>query len=336
MLDNSGVERVAIAKTFEIKEFINQHNISDRESDVFLLLANGITTTNEISEQLGLSPNTISNHLNSLLGKTQAKNKAELLAKFLKMHAKKLEETQLLSRRPRLMVISENTEVCKNIQENLSTRGFQVFVVENVTSLPRSVCCGMRLDFLLVDETLQNKKGIDFIRNLKAEHQMWPAFGLVSCDDSQASALAHEMVELVRNPIDLNHLACMVLESAIEKPELKSRFLRVNPENLKADVNESHTFAVANIGYGGACLVVPRGHLLKEKTFRKTKRILFRIPLPGVRSLSGEAEVCWIRKKDQNGMRSGIGIKFLDLPMEQQAILRRFVRNQKYVSLHHV
>lgn len=335
MLDSSGAEGIAIAKTFEIKEFINQHNISDRESDVFLLLANGITTTHEISEQLGLSPNTISNHLNSLLGKTQAKNKSELLAKFLRMHAKKLEETQLLSRRPRLMVISESAKVCKDVQTNLSSRGFQVFAAQNINSVPRSIC-GMRLDFLLVDEAFEDGKGIDFIRNLKAIHQNCPAFGVVSKDDSQAAALAREKVEFVRNPIDFNHLAFMVLESAIEKPALKSRFLRVKAENLRVEVNESHLFDVANIGYGGACFVVSRGQLLKDKTFRKEKRILFRIPLPGVRGISGEAEVCWVRKKNQIGMRTGVGVKFLDLSLEQQTALRQFVRDQKHVSLHHV
>ncbi len=334
MLESSGAERVAIAKTFEIKEFINQHNISDRESDVFLLLANGITTTNEISEQLGLSPNTISNHLNSLLGKTQAKNKSELLAKFLNMHAKKLQEIQLVSRRPRLMVISESVDVCQEIQHNLSPRGFQVFTAESVSSVSRSIC-GMRLDFLLVDEGINEGKGIEYVRSLKAAQQC-PAFGVIGRDETNADTFARDTVEWVKYPVDFNHLAFMVLEASIEKPMLKNRFLRVNAENLKAEVNQVHQFEVANIGYGGACLVVSRGQLLKDKMFRKSKRMIFKISLSNGHDLSGEAEVCWVRKKDQIGMRSGIGVKFIDLSLDQQRLLRQYVRDQKYVSLNHL
>jgi DNA-binding NarL/FixJ family response regulator len=54
-------------------------SLTDRERDVLLMIARGLTTQ-EIGEQLGLSPNTVKSHSRALFGKLGAHNRVQALA----------------------------------------------------------------------------------------------------------------------------------------------------------------------------------------------------------------------------------------------------------------
>lgn len=321
-----------IARSYEVKEFVASYGISDREADVFLLLANGVTTTNDISERLSLSPNTISNHLNSLLNKTQTKNKAELLAKFLRIHAKKLEESRLLVRKPRIMLVDEDIDTCIAVQQNLSLRGFQVFTSQGQKMLPRDIT-SMRLDLVLVSEDVDGRRGIELIRRLREENEVCPPCVLIADKEVARAPLAAEGIEVVRKPLHFNQLAFLALESFIESPKLRSRFHRVSVSGCMMKIGADDVFPVENVGYGGACLKIPRERLLESKNLKKARRISFSLQLGPATAISGEAEVCWVLKKDLVGARAGVGVRFLDMPAEEEATLKEFIRNQKYVAL---
>lgn len=325
-------DHIPIARSYEVKEFVASYGISDREADVFLLLANGVTTTNDISERLGLSPNTISNHLNSLLNKTQTKNKAELLSKFLRIHARKLEESRLLVRKPRVLLIDEDVNACIAVQQNLSLRGFQVFTSQGHKMLPRDIT-GMRLDLILVSEDVDGRRGTELIRRLRMENDACPPCVLISEKGEERALLTAEGIEVVTRPLHFNQLAFLALESFIESPKMRSRFHRVNVSDCVMKIGADEVFPVANVGYGGACLEIPRERLLESRNFKKARRINFSLQLGQAAAISGEAEVCWVLKKDLVGARAGVGVRFLDMPADEEAALKAFVRNQKHVTL---
>ena len=74
----------------ELQEFSKLNQFSRRESDIFRLLANRVTTSDQIGKVLGLSPNTVSNHFKNLLQKSETNSKTELLALFTEFCLEKL------------------------------------------------------------------------------------------------------------------------------------------------------------------------------------------------------------------------------------------------------
>lgn len=328
MSESAAAEGV-ISKSYEVKEFLNQYKISDRESDVFLLLANGVTTTNEISEILHLSPNTISNHLNSLLAKTNSKNKSELLSSFLRLNARKLNETKLMARRPTILVVDTNADNCISIHQNLTLRGFRVFMVHNPENVSPGLY-GTRPDLILVEKQLADYDGLQLIRDLQVRHENLPQTVLVTSAAAEPLDPGEDM-EVVVKPINFNQVAFMALDTFIESPKTRSRFHRVDADH-RIRINGAEEYQLANLGFGGAAVEVSRAELLRDRRYRKGRRLSWQMHLEG-RDLGGEAEICWIRKKDQVGLKAGMGIKFINPPKDVRNHLRDYVRNKKYVSL---
>ncbi|HVK62685.1 MAG TPA: LuxR C-terminal-related transcriptional regulator [Bdellovibrionales bacterium] len=69
----------------EIKSFCTQSTLTPRESEIVLLLAEGVVRIKDIAEKLRLSPNTVNNHVNNVFAKTGTRSKSELLARILNM-----------------------------------------------------------------------------------------------------------------------------------------------------------------------------------------------------------------------------------------------------------
>ncbi len=55
-------------------------DLTHREQDVIRLLANGITSTGDLSLRLGISDNTVKFHLRHILGKLRLRNRAAIVA----------------------------------------------------------------------------------------------------------------------------------------------------------------------------------------------------------------------------------------------------------------
>lgn len=55
-------------------------DLTHREKDVVCLLANGVTSTGDLSLRLGISDNTVKFHLRHILGKLRLRNRAAIVA----------------------------------------------------------------------------------------------------------------------------------------------------------------------------------------------------------------------------------------------------------------
>jgi len=55
-------------------------DFTQREKDVVRLLANGVTSTGDLSLRLGISDNTVKFHLRHILGKLRLRNRAAVVA----------------------------------------------------------------------------------------------------------------------------------------------------------------------------------------------------------------------------------------------------------------
>ena len=70
-------------KVEELNRFSKHYRLTEREMDVFSLLASKVINSSELGKQLGVSHHTVSNHLKNIFHKTSTGNKAELLALFI-------------------------------------------------------------------------------------------------------------------------------------------------------------------------------------------------------------------------------------------------------------
>ena len=68
------------ADTYLTEEFLKSINLTNKELEVFGLILDGLSSE-EISEKLFISPNTLKNHLQSIYAKAGVKNKLQLLKK---------------------------------------------------------------------------------------------------------------------------------------------------------------------------------------------------------------------------------------------------------------
>ena len=67
----------------EIESFSIECGLTKREREIVAVLALGQTRIKDIAGRLGVSPNTINNHMNSVFFKTRSRSKSEVIAKLL-------------------------------------------------------------------------------------------------------------------------------------------------------------------------------------------------------------------------------------------------------------
>jgi len=70
-------------KTEQLVTFAKRNGFTERETDVFLLLASKVINSTDLGKKMGVSHHTVSNHLKNIFQKTKVGNKAELLAMFI-------------------------------------------------------------------------------------------------------------------------------------------------------------------------------------------------------------------------------------------------------------
>jgi CheY-like chemotaxis protein/DNA-binding CsgD family transcriptional regulator len=63
--------------------FVEKHNLSKREHEVLALLVHQVVSAEDISEQLGISRNTVRIHLKNINTKVGTNSKSELLGRFI-------------------------------------------------------------------------------------------------------------------------------------------------------------------------------------------------------------------------------------------------------------
>lgn len=70
-----------VIRLMQPKDDINKYNLSDRELEVLSLLSKGLLYK-EISDRLGISPNTVKNHCKNIYKRLHVQNKVEALNKY--------------------------------------------------------------------------------------------------------------------------------------------------------------------------------------------------------------------------------------------------------------
>lgn len=216
----------------EIDEFARRYGLSPREKEVFALLTQKIVHFKEIAAHLKLSPSTVNNHFKSIFEKTGTNSKSELLANFLKQVVTKLSHCRHLVRKPHVLVIDDEIDICELISEELTRRGMKVYCFSNPSEALRSLPA-IKLDVIISDIRMPGMNGLELLKEIRKVHHYFPSILFVS-GFSKNAALDQIMdmgaVALLEKPIDMNRLFTLIMEQFIDDMKERSRYMRLEQQ----------------------------------------------------------------------------------------------------------
>ena len=313
-----------VSRGLQIKELSQIYNISRREGDVLKLLTQGVTTIASMSAALGLSPNTVSNHLKSLLAKTDTGNKAELLSIVLNRTLARLVTTEVYCRRPSALLIEAAPNSLGDAAQALKDQGFTVDRRER-----GEVRGPLSVDLLVIDDEFDGRTVLAPLIEAAGRADLVPPALVLSRQFTEDTPLPIGKGEILQLPCEAKRLAFMAVYLSTTDEARRGRMQRVDGA-LEATIGGAR-YAVGNVGFGGAFVAVPKELLLKERSFRIGRQVEFSLGLNEGQTITGTAQVCWIRKKEESRQPAGLGLRFVNLNAPGLRTLKCFIQSHRTV-----
>jgi FixJ family two-component response regulator len=323
----------------EIDEFARRYGLSPREKEVFALLTQKIVHFKEIAAHLKLSPSTVNNHFKSIFEKTGTNSKSELLANFLKQVVTKLSHCRHLVRKPHVLVIDDEVDICELISEELTRRGMKVYCFSNPSEALRSLP-SIKLDVIISDIRMPGMNGLELLKEIRKTHHYFPSILFVS-GFSKNAALDQIMdmgaIALLEKPIDMNRLFNLIMEQFIDDMKERSRYMRLE-RHIPTVINEKFHMGIGTIGFGG--VFIPKTdplHLGVTGSPNSAGSIYENLDVGSLVSfqfqlgqdegtISAVGEVAWKRSLSKDGLPPGMGVKFVQISDHDRDKILDFAR----------
>jgi DNA-binding NarL/FixJ family response regulator len=319
-----------------LHQFASENGLSPRETEVFCLLANRAVSLKEIASELKLSPNTVNNHFKSIFGKTKTNSRTDLLASLLRFSFVRAQNCKYLHKRPNVLVLDDEPDICEILNEGLTLRGLRVHCftdsLKALEALPK-----LRLDVVVCDIRMPGMDGIRFLQEVRKIYPYFPGILFVSgFSKNQPESQLMDMgaIALLEKPIDMDRLFYLIMEQFIEDRYERNRYLRVDSK-IPVTVDSAFSLQVDNIGYGGVFIPFSNagGSTDRLAAFQPGEVVSFQFSLDqGERTVRVKGEVVWKRETRQGELEPGIGVKFLDLTDQDREWIRDFVRLKRILS----
>lgn len=328
---------------FELEEFAASFGLSPREKEVFALLAHKIVHFKDIAAHLKLSPSTVNNHFKSIFEKTRTNSKSELLAAFLRHVVVKLNHCKHLVRKPHVLIVDDEPDICEFVSEELTQRGMKVYSFSDPSEALRSVAA-MKLDVVISDIRMPGMDGIELLREIRKTHHYFPSILFVS-GYSKHEALDQIMdmgaVALLEKPIDMNRLFGLIMEQFIEDQQERSRYVRTH-ESIPTDINGKFQLDIANVGFGGVFIPMspeaadgtePTDHQSVYDSLKVGSLVSFDFHLgEDEEVIPAVGEVAWKRELPRDGLPPGMGVKFTRISDNDREKILDYARLNRILS----
>jgi DNA-binding NarL/FixJ family response regulator len=316
----------------EIEEFASRYGLSPRETEVFALLTHKIVHFKEIAAHLKLSPSTVNNHFKSIFEKTGTNSKSELLANFLKHVVTKLNHCRHLVRKPHVLVIDDEADICEFISDELTQRGMKVYSFSNPKDALRSLP-SMKLDVVISDIRMPGMDGTELLKEIRKTHHYFPSILFVS-GFSKHEALDQIMdmgaVALLEKPIDMNRLFSLIMEQFIEDVQERSKYLRT-AEHIPTVINEKFHLEIGSIGFGGVFIPQSESNVYDSLDIGSLVSFQFNLDQDGG-TIKAVGEVAWKRALPKDGLPPGMGVKFVRISDEDREKILDYARLNRILS----
>ncbi len=319
--------------TTEIKDFIAEFSLSQREGHVFLLLVNRITTSEDIGEALGLSPNTVSNHLKSILSKTSTSSKTELLSAFIMYSLKRLDQAKLFTKKTKVLIVDDEPEVGEVLADHLSSRGLECLTVNESPTVLHKIS-EFTPDVILSDIRMPGLDGITLLKEIRKFYKYKPVVLFMTgySEYNKEECMNEGAADFFTKPVDFDRLFFVIMEHFIETPIEKNRFLRID-DTIDSVINEKYDVRVTNIGFGGVFIPLPEEAMLNDEKLVVGKSIGMSFQLEdNPTNILAKGEIVWVRYNQKMNLLPGVGVKFTHLDSNHREILENYIRENKVFS----
>jgi DNA-binding NarL/FixJ family response regulator len=318
-----------IAFKTESESFCSKYKLSKREFEVVLTLLSNVTNSDEIARKLSISTHTVNNHLKSIFEKTHTNSKTEILAAFLKFSSETMAQHKLFSRKPKVLIIDDESAICEYVCLGLQDRGLKVFSTTDPKEA-RQLIRELNVDVVISDIRMPGTSGMTLLKELREANQFWPYFIFMTgyADYTLEESLHAGATGYIEKPIDLDKLFKMVIENVSENSQEIVSILSGDAETA-VTLNGTYKVADHNMGYGGA--FIPMDTKLEKQNRLAVGSIVDMTVVPESLSkgIKIKGKVVWYRREESDGLIPGIGVKFLEMGEDDRDEMFRYIRSRK-------
>jgi DNA-binding NarL/FixJ family response regulator len=319
----------------EIGEFSLKHGLSPREKEIVGLLCSGIITFKDIANKLQVSPSTVSNHLKNIFDKTGTNSKAALLASLLKHVVDKWKNARPLLRKPNILIIDDEPEICDLLANHLSEKGMRVHKFSDPTKV-MDCLADHKIDVIISDIRMPKMDGLQLLTEIRKIYHYTPPIlfltGFSSKGDTE-KVMNLGAVALLEKPIDMDKIVGAILENFVEEPAERRSLFRL-AEQIPVSINERLEVTMDNVGYGG--LFIPfegqRSSELQNLDIGKTFSFQFTLREGEVHKIRAVGEIVWKRLDATAQMRPGVGVKLLEINEPDRELIWHYIRLKRILS----
>jgi DNA-binding NarL/FixJ family response regulator len=308
----------------EVQEFAREYGLSPREMQILELLAQKVVHFKDIAARLEVSPSTINNHLKSIFAKTQSQSKSQLLATFLHFVLHKYQSCKSLHRKPEVLVIDDEPEICELIAEELTSRGMKVHTSSDPTSVI-DFLKNSRIDVVISDIRMPGMDGIQLLKDIRKIFRYFPLVLFVSGyskNQELDTLLSIGACALLDKPIDMDRLFRVIMDHYLDENHARHRYTRV-ASDISLKLGENLTLTAENLGYGGVFIPFTPGERLNTMQIGQTIAFQFKLDSDrGREEFNVLGEIVWKRNEAKGGLNAGVGVKFMNVSdLDREKIL---------------
>ncbi len=312
-----------------IDEFGKSFSLTERETEITHLLAKKIVLPEKIANELGISVNTVNNHLKKLFAKTGTNNKADLLAAIILFLNKNKNSKQ---KKLKVLIIDDENDFCDTLSRFLETKGVEThssYCPINAIEESKKIS----VDVVISDIRMPSMNGVQLLQELRKAHYYEPGVIFLSGysgDYSLEDLLDKGAIGFLEKPADFEKIYQMIVNYAGREEEPAIAPAKI--KNISPYLENTLTLDRNTIGFGGFFL--PTNAIkesLKPASLKCGDIVGIDFQLQNSKEKhSSVCEIAWIRLNKNK--KQGIGLRFLSLPGEAKKEVSKFVRQHKIMS----
>lgn len=323
---------VSAALASELKAFCTAHSLTPRESDILSSLVEGVVRIKDIATRMGLSPNTVNNHVNSIFVKTKARSKSQLLSSLLTYVSEELQAARALRRKPRVAIVDSDAREASELSRGLTPRGFDAAgfgTAFPMTAWPDGLA-GFAPEFIVVDHVSMATSEVTKL--LDQARMVWGA-QVIFCGQNESglarrTAMASGAIDWYAKPCDVNRLSQILMAHAIAADSDATARARAIVFEKRAAAFKTMRDLVSltkeNIGLGGIYLPTEVLRRVLDTQVEAGDWIELKLNINS-REVPARGQVVW---HAADGAGAGAGVRFSYLDLETQAYLANLAREQ--------
>lgn len=319
----------------KIDPIVEQWGLSDREAQIVELFLKDITSTKDISKELGISPITVRNHLEKIYKKSGCKNKSTLIVYILQKYMEDNSNLSLFYRSPRVLVVDDEDHICEALELSLDDKGIKVHTTTNPLEV-ESLIKMHQFDFIICDIKMPGLNGHDLVKKLKETHYYWPRIIMITgySEYSPEELYDQGAISYLKKPFDPDDIFKIILENYSDEENLIEKLARKpdDEENIYT-LDEIKLLDKSTLGIGGAFLKLDQ-KILKKKELEEGSIIKFSFKVPEVEESVNNvlAQIVWKRISDGAELESGVGVKLLDNKFLTSPKYENFLMSNQIIS----